>query len=169
MTRRLLLIYFATWLPDQQSNSDDDLLIELTKLDSISHALTLVRSLPMDVQLAKTQVLEKTVEPWPYGIICCGMTQKQVQLRVESNAALSQTVLSTTVNLKQLVVKTGILRLAMTAANLSVKGLNYSVLDDLRQSQLKIPCTFIRVSILTTKNLPSILADFLLIIHSVAL
>ncbi len=97
------------------------------------------------------------------------MTQKQVQLRVESNAALSQTVLSTTVNLKQLVVKTRILRLAMTAANLSVKGLNYSVLDDLRQSQLKITCTFIRVSILTTENLPSILADFLLIIHSVAL
>ncbi len=40
MTRRLLLIYFATWLPDQQSNSDDDLLIELAKLDSISHDLT---------------------------------------------------------------------------------------------------------------------------------
>ncbi len=63
MTRRLLLIYFAIWLSDQKSNSDDDLLIELTKLDSISHALTLVRSLPMDVQLAKTQVLEKTAEP----------------------------------------------------------------------------------------------------------
>lgn len=57
----------------------------------------------------------------------------------------------------------------MTAANLSVEGLNYSVLDHLPQSQLKIPCIFIHVSILTTENLPSILADLLFIIHSVAL
>ncbi|BAZ70372.1 hypothetical protein NIES4106_51650 [Fischerella sp. NIES-4106] len=83
MTRRLLLIYFATWRSDQKSNSDDDLLIELAKLDSISHALTLVRSLFVDVQLAKTQVLEKITELLPDGIICCGMTQKQTQLSVE--------------------------------------------------------------------------------------
>ncbi|BAZ70371.1 hypothetical protein NIES4106_51640 [Fischerella sp. NIES-4106] len=57
----------------------------------------------------------------------------------------------------------------MTGANLSVEGLNYSVLDDLRQCQLKVPCTFIHVSILTIENLPSILADFLLIIYRVAL
>ncbi|MFB2770212.1 hypothetical protein ACE1AT_13130 [Pelatocladus sp. BLCC-F211] len=66
-----------------------------------------MRLLPVDVQLAKTQVLEKIAELWPDGIICCGMTQKQTQLSVESNTGFGQTVLSTTVNLKQLVVKTG--------------------------------------------------------------
>ncbi len=40
MKRRLLLIYFETWLPDQQSNSSDDLLIELAKLHQFSHDLT---------------------------------------------------------------------------------------------------------------------------------
>ncbi|MGJ5674095.1 MAG: hypothetical protein ACR9NN_10865 [Nostochopsis sp.] len=89
----MLLIYFATWLSDQQSNSDDDLLIELAILDSISHDLTLVRLLPVDVQLANTQVLEKIAELWPDGIFCCGITQKQTQLSVESNAGFGQTVL----------------------------------------------------------------------------
>ncbi len=61
----------------------------------------------MDLQLAQTQVMEKITELLPDGIICCGMTQKQTQLSVESNADFGQTVLSTTLNLKQLVVKTG--------------------------------------------------------------
>ncbi|MGJ5674096.1 MAG: hypothetical protein ACR9NN_10870 [Nostochopsis sp.] len=57
----------------------------------------------------------------------------------------------------------------MTAANLSVEGLNYSVLYDLRQSQLKVPCIFIHVSILTTENLPASIDGILFIIHRVAL
>jgi pyroglutamyl-peptidase len=47
----------------------------------------------VDVQLAKTQVLEKIAKLLPDGIICCVMTQKQKQLSVKSNPGFDQTVL----------------------------------------------------------------------------
>jgi pyroglutamyl-peptidase len=56
----------------------------------------------------------------------------------------------------------------MTAANLPVKALYYSVLDYPRQFQLRV-CIFIHVSILTKEKSSSIVDDFLLIIHRVAL
>jgi pyroglutamyl-peptidase len=134
MKRRLLLIYFETWLPDQQSNSSDDLLIGLAKLHWLSHDLTFWRLLPVDVQLASYRVLEKIAELWPDGINCCAMTEKQRQLSVESDASFGETVLHTTMNLEELVVEQGMLRFAMTTVNLSVAALNYLVLDYPQQS-----------------------------------
>lgn len=60
----------------------------------------------MDVQLASNRVLEKIAELWPDGMNCCSLTEKQRQLSVESNANFGETVLHTTLNLDQLVVKT---------------------------------------------------------------
>lgn len=54
MKKRILLTSFDIWLKDQQSNSSDDLLFEVTKLDLIPHDLSFLRQLPVDVQLAST-------------------------------------------------------------------------------------------------------------------
>ncbi len=54
MKKRILLTSFDTWLKDQQSNSSDDLLLEVTKLELLPDYLTFLRQLPVDVQLAST-------------------------------------------------------------------------------------------------------------------
>ena len=86
MTKRFLLTSFATWLPHQQSNSSDDLLIELFRLDCISHDLNLLRLLPVDIELARNRVLEKIAQLQPDKIICCGMAESRQSLTVESQA-----------------------------------------------------------------------------------
>jgi pyroglutamyl-peptidase len=83
MKKRILLISFATWLSDQQSNSSDDLLLEVTKLELLPHDLTFLRQLPVDVQLVSSQVVEKINEMQPDCIICCGMPPSRRQLSVE--------------------------------------------------------------------------------------
>lgn len=59
MKKRILLISFDICLKDQQSNSSDDLLLEVTKLELLSHDLTFLHQLPVDVQLASDQVIAK--------------------------------------------------------------------------------------------------------------
>ena len=59
MKKRILLTSFDIWLKYQQSNSSDDLLLEVTKLDLIPDDLSFLRQLPVDVQLTSTKVMEK--------------------------------------------------------------------------------------------------------------
>lgn len=60
MKKRILLTSFDIWLNDQQSNSSDDLLFEVTKLELlIPGDLSFLRQLPLDVELASNQVMEK--------------------------------------------------------------------------------------------------------------
>ncbi|MEH1872178.1 hypothetical protein [Nostoc sp.] len=59
MKKRILLISFDFWLKDQHSNFSDDLLFEVTKLDMIPSDLSFLRQLSVDVQLARTPVMEK--------------------------------------------------------------------------------------------------------------
>ena len=47
--KRLLLTSFDIWLPHHKSNSSDDLLEEVTRLNNLPLALTTVRKLPVDV------------------------------------------------------------------------------------------------------------------------
>ncbi|MCX7594021.1 MAG: peptidase C15, partial [Fischerella sp.] len=133
MKKRLLLTSFHTWLPHQMSNSSDDLLNEVAKLDSISADLSFVRLLPVDVQLASAQVLKKIAELSPDGIICCGMAEKQKQLSVESNASYGESMLQTTVDLEQLLVGTAAVEVSHDCGKVVCEGLYYSVLDYLRQ------------------------------------
>lgn len=49
MKKRILLTSFDIWLKDQQSNSSDNLLLEVSKLDLIPDNLTFLRQLPVDV------------------------------------------------------------------------------------------------------------------------
>ena len=80
MKKRILLIYFDIWLKYQHSNSSDDLLFEVTKLDLIPDDLSFLRQLPVDVQLASTQVMEKINAIQPDYIICCGMAASRTEL-----------------------------------------------------------------------------------------
>ncbi|MEH2109122.1 pyroglutamyl-peptidase I family protein [Nostoc sp.] len=169
MKKRILLTSFDTWLKDQQSNSSDDLLLEVTKLDLIPHHLTFLRQLPVDVQLASAQVMEKIKAIQPDYIICCGMAASRTQLSVEAVASWKEIVLQTEVDLEKLVAGAATIQISHDCGKFVCEGLYYSVLDYLSQNKLTARCIFVHVPVLNQENLMGILADFVLIINKLAL
>lgn len=169
MKKRILLTSFDIWLPHQQSNSSDDLLIEVGKLNSLAHDFTFLRQLPVDVQLASSQVKAKIDELKPNYIICCGMAESRKKLSVEKIASYAENILQTTVDLEQLVAEATAIEISHDCGKFVCEGLYYSVLDYLRQRQLTVPCIFVHVPILTEENFGGIFADFLLIVDKLAL
>ncbi|MEH2290234.1 pyroglutamyl-peptidase I family protein [Nostoc sp.] len=169
MKKRILLTSFDIWLKDQQSNSSDDLLLEVTKLEFIPHDLTFLRQLPVDVQLACTQVMEKIKAIQPDYIICCGMAARRTQLSVEAVASYKEIVLQTQVDLEKLVAGATAIQISHDCGKFVCEGLYYSVLDYLSQNQLTARCIFVHVPVLNQENLMGILADFVLIINKLAL
>ncbi|QMS87558.1 peptidase C15 [Nostoc edaphicum CCNP1411] len=169
MKKRILLTSFDTWLKDQQSNSSDDLLLEVSKLELLPHHLTFLRQLPVDVQLASTQVMEKIKAIQPDYIICCGMAASRTQLSVEAVASCKEMVLQTEVDLEKLVTGAVAIQISHDCGKFVCEGLYYSVLDYLSQNQLTARCIFVHVPVLNQENLMGILADFVLIINNLAL
>lgn len=169
MNKRILLTSFDVWLSDQLSNSSDDLLLEVTKLDLIPHDLTFLRQLPVDIQLASSQVIEKINAIQPDYIICCGMAASRTQLSVEAGASLGESVLQTQVDLEKLVTGAVAIEISHDCGKFVCESLYYSVLDYLCQSQLTARCIFVHVPVLNQENLMDILANFVLIINKLAL
>ena len=169
MKKRILLTSFDIWLPHQQSNSSDDLLIEVGKLNSLAHDFTFLRQLPVDVQLASSQGKAKIEVVEPNYIICCGMAESRKQLSVEKIASYAENILQTTVDLEQLVAEATAIEISHDCGKFVCEHLYYSVLDYLRQHQLTIPCIFVHVPVLTQENFGGIFADFLLIVDKLAL
>jgi pyroglutamyl-peptidase len=169
MKKRFLLTSFDTWLSDQQSNSSDDLLLEVAKLDPLPHNLTFLRQLPVDVHLASDRVIQKISELQPDCIICCGMAASRMQLTVEFCASWKESILQTGVDLEQLVSGARSIEISHDCGKFVCEGLYYSVLDHLRQSQIRANCIFVHVPVLHSENLVNIVADFVLIINKLAL
>ncbi|MBE9006684.1 peptidase C15 [Fortiea sp. LEGE XX443] len=169
MKKRILLTSFDTWLSDQQSNSSDDLLLEVTKVDSIPHDLKFLRLLPVDVMLASSWVIQKIAELQPDYIICCGMAASRQQLSVEVGANQGKMFLPTVVDLEKLVSGTVATDISNDCGKFVCGGLYYAVLNYLQEYQLTTRCIFVHVPFLNQENLVAILADFLLIIHNLAL
>ncbi|MDF5708174.1 MAG: peptidase C15 [Nostoc sp. S4] len=166
MFKRILLTSFDTWLSEQQSNSSDDLLIEVTKLQLIPHDLTFLRRLPVDVQLASSQVIENIKSIQPDYIVCCGMAASRTQLSVELAASCGESVLHTDVDLEKLITGAAAIEISHDCGKFVCEGLYYCVLDYLNQNQLSARCIFVHVPVLNGENLSGILADFLLIINN---
>ncbi|GAA6618553.1 peptidase C15 [Scytonema sp. NUACC26] len=169
MQKRFLLTSFQTWLPHQKSNSSDDLLAEVVRLNSLPYELTLLRQLPVDVEQASFRVIEKIREVQPELIVCCGMAEKRTLLSVEVGAVSGESMLLTTVDLEKLVADSQNIEISHDCGKFVCEGLYYSVLDELRLRELKTPCIFVHVPILTEENFPSILEDFFLMTHRLAL
>lgn len=167
MTKKILLTSFDTWLPHQASNSSDDLLDEISKLQYISPSLIFLRLLSVNIKLASQSVVTKIDELQPNSIICCGMAERRTTLTVESNASWGDTVLKTGVDLQQLAVGSKTIEISHDAGKFVCEGLYYSALKYIYESKLNINCLFVHVPILTEKNLAETIADFQFIIHHV--
>jgi pyroglutamyl-peptidase len=183
--KRFLLTSFDIWLPHHKSNSSDDLLEEVTRLNRLPHALTTVRKLPVDVKRATDQVIAKIRETQPDYIICCGMAESRSRLSVESNARSTpafincsmsmlpedyqETTLHTSVNLEELMAPCQALEISHDCGKFVCEGLYYSVLDYLLTNSPNSKCIFIHVPVLTENNIRVVVEDFLLVIDRLAL
>jgi pyroglutamyl-peptidase len=169
MAKKILLTSFEIWLPDQESNSSDDLLLEVIKVNSLPHDLKFLRRLPVDVHLASSQVIQKISELQPNDIICCGMAASRTKLSLEAVASFEETVLPTTFNLEKLVAGTTEIEISHDCGKFVCNGLYYAILNYLCQNQLPARCIFVHVPVLNSENLPVVLANFLSIINNLAL
>lgn len=164
MHEKILLTSFQTWMPHQTSNASDDLLELVAKSDSTS--LTFLRQLPVNVSEAASRVISQIEELQPKAIICCGMAECRQILTVESCACGEGLDYRTSVDLDKLVAALSVTEISHDAGKFVCEGLYYEVLKYL-SCQFNIPCIFVHVPVLTAENLPSILADFLVIIERI--
>ncbi|BAB73326.1 peptidase C15 [Anabaena sp. FACHB-709] len=169
MKKRILLTSFDTWLEDQKSNSSDDLLFEVTKLNSLPLDLQFLRLLPVDIGLASSLVIAKIEESQPDYIICCGMAASRKKLSVEVGASCGETFLQTTIDLGKLLIGATATDISDDCGKFVCEGLYYSILDYLGQKKLSTYCFFVHVPVLNQDNLIEILTDFVLIINNLAL
>ncbi|MEH1864931.1 MAG: peptidase C15 [Nostoc sp.] len=146
MKKRILLTSFDICLKYQQSNSSDDLLLEVTKLDLIPDDLSFLRQLPVDVQLANNQVMEKNNAIQPEDIICYEQAAILTPLSVEAFSSVEKLE----VDIEKLVAKEA-------SIQISHDCFYYLGLDYLDQNQLTIRCLFTHVSVLNQENLMEIL------------
>ena len=163
MHPKLLLTSFETWLPHQKSNTSDDLLGEVSQLESFPPNCTLLRKLPVENQLASDRVLAEIETLQPTAIICCGMAEKRSQLTVESQASRGKGILPTTANLEKLVTKLAVTAISDDAGDFVCNHLYYSVLEYLNRRNLSTPCLFVHVPLLDAENLAPTIADFMAI------
>ncbi|MGH1395186.1 MAG: peptidase C15 [Trichormus sp.] len=169
MKKRILLTSFDTWLENQPSNSSDDLLFEVAKLDSLPYDLNFLRLLPVDIELASYRVIAKIKTYQPDYIVCCGMAASRQKLSLELGASRGESFLQTTIDVKKLVSGAKVTDISDDCGKFVCEGLYYSVLDYLGRNQLTAHCIFVHVPVLNQENLVEVLTDFLLIINNLAL
>ena len=166
--KKILLTSFTTWLPHQLSNSSNDLLDEISKLNYISFSLNFIRWLPVDIEIASQAVITKINEIAPDIIICCGMAEGRHQLSIESNATRGNIVMRTNVALEKLVDGVDRVNISHDAGKFVCEALYYSVLNYIFEQKLNISCIFVHVPILNENNLAAIVEDFGLILQRIA-
>lgn len=83
----ILLTSFTTWLPQQTSNSADDLLVAIApELGDLP--LSYCRQLPVNTDLAWAKLNEAIDQIQPQLLICCGMAAARSHLCLETGATL---------------------------------------------------------------------------------
>ncbi|NEO32211.1 MAG: peptidase C15 [Symploca sp. SIO3C6] len=168
MHSQILLTSFDTWLPDQVSNSSDDLLERISQLEDFPVSLSFLRKLPVDIAQASSRVIIKIEEMQPAAIICCGLARKRLKLTVESGASCGDALIKTALDLEKLVAGSVGTEISHDAGKFVCEGLYYQVLKYLREHKFNSYCIFVHVPPLSAANLPGIVADFSLIIQRVA-
>lgn len=166
MNRKLLFTSFTTWLPQQQSNSSDDLLQEIAPLHP---QYSFLRQLPVDIELASKSAIAKIAELQPDTIICCGMAQSRSQLTIEAKASSGNEWLNTQVNLHQLIAGIYGIEISYDAGRFVCEGLYYSILKYLQNSQSSSHCIFVHVPLLSQNNLAEVKSSFLTVVQRLTL
>jgi pyroglutamyl-peptidase len=172
-TNKILVTSFDTWKAHHVSNASDDLLALALKQGLPTDRFYLLRKIPVDFQLAPSQVLAAIAEIQPHTVICCGMAEKRSQLSLEStgtklDALTGQPLekITTKVNLDKLVDDLTITQVSHSAGKFVCNALYHSVLSHLRDRSPATNCIFLHVPVLTSTNSGAIVADFMAILQT---
>ena len=165
MSNKLLLTSFQTWLPHQISNSSDDLLETIQKRRFAEDSLFFLRKLPVDIELASGQVIEKIKAIKPTAIVCCGMAESREKLTVESNAVCRENCIFTMVDLNKMITCLADTEVSHNAGKFVCEGLYYEILKYTQANALNIPCIFIHVPVLNARNIDVVQEDLTAIIN----
>lgn len=160
MSAPILLTTFATWKPEQSSNSSDDLVAELLQRDRLKHPFHLLRQVPVNFHYAPAHVLAKLEELQPRAVICCGMAEKRSMLTVEANGKFRDETLFTSVDVQALVHPLANTHVSHDAGTFVCNHLYYSLLKHIRDQQRACECVFVHVPVLTQHNVEAIVEDF---------
>lgn len=166
--KKILLTSFTTWLPHQLSNSSNDLLDEIAKVNYTHLSLDFIKLLPVDLEVASQAVITKINTIAPDIIICCGMAEGRHQLSIESNATRGNIVMRTNVALEKLVDGVDRVNISHDAGKFVCEALYYSVLNYIFEQKLNTSCIFVHVPILSENNFAAIVEDFVLLIQRIA-
>jgi pyroglutamyl-peptidase len=166
MSKTVLLTSFSTWQAYQQSNSSDDLLLELLK-SYPSPFLHGFRQLPVNLPVARELAIAQFTKLQPQILLCCGMAESRTHLTVESSAVSGNSSLHTTVELGKLIAGLTCTEISHDAGQFVCNSLYYAMLNYLQAHHPDRHCLFVHVPVLTAENRESILADFRLIVERV--
>jgi pyroglutamyl-peptidase len=161
---KILLTSFQTWLPHQKSNSSDDLLAQIEKIDLQEKELIFLRNLPVDIKQASYLTIEKIKEIKPNLVICCGMAEKNSHLQLESMAFFENKHYQTKLNLELLTKNLTLTKISNNAGKFVCEGLYFHVLEYLENFE-NTKGLFIHVPILNKDNSPIIIQDFVKILN----
>ena len=162
MSKKILFTSFTTWLPNQKSNSSDDLL-QAIQIECDRNSF--LRQLPVDIELASKSVISKIAELQPDIIICCGMAESRSQLTIEAKASDQDDILNTQVDLLSLIAGINGIEISYDAGKFVCEGLYYSVLKHLQTSPLSSHCIFAHIPILSPDNLTAVKNSFLTVVQ----
>lgn len=164
MIGSLLLTSFATWKPEQVSNSSDDLLAAIAA-DCHSSTYHYLRQIPVDFDLAPQRVIHYIRHYHPRSVICCGMGESRTTLDIESTAVHNDIRLHPRVNLAWLAHGLKATQISDDAGQFVCNRLYFSVLNYLNHHYPELPCVFVHVPRLTLHNQASIVHDFQVILN----
>ena len=160
MKTKILLTSFKTWLPHQESNSSDDLLVEIQKLNCLNDvSLFFLRNLPVNIELASRKTIAEIERIKPNVVMCCGMAEKRERLTIESNARHKNECLYTVIDLSKLNQKLKATEISHDAGRFVCEALYYELLKYIQVKSNNIDCIFVHVPILKSNNSSLILKD----------
>lgn len=162
----ILITTFQTWLPHQQSNSSDDLVLYLEETDQLPFGCYLLRQIPVDFHQAPATVIAKITELSPAAVVCCGMAERRSCLSVESNGRFQSDLQFAPIDFAQLLDFTTDTIISHDAGRFVCNYLYYHVLRYLESCQSQTKAIFVHVPLLNNGNRAAIAADFLAILKS---
>ncbi|ESA38569.1 pyroglutamyl peptidase i [Leptolyngbya sp. Heron Island J] len=157
----ILITSFRPWKAHQGINSSDVLLKQVTA--NLPDNAIILRSLPVNFDLAPIQVITHIVQYRPKVVICCGMAETRQSLTVEQWGTYQDQQLATPIHLPTLIKQTIHTRISHDAGDFVCNRLYYRVLKHLQeQSALAL---FVHIPLITPANRPLIEFDFLKIVE----
>ncbi|QYO62902.1 peptidase C15 [Leptolyngbya sp. 7M] len=110
--------------------------------------------------MARDIIIAKLEQTQPDLLVCCGMAEARSQLNVEAQAVVSNVVLATKLDLKQLTFGLNHTVISYDAGRFVCNSLYHAMLDYLKSCAPYQNGLFVHVPLLTAQNWEPIAADF---------